>query len=209
LFYPARKYTVSSRFFKYSRGHIRNKEEIDIMDEFEAISRVLAGEREAFEFIVNKYQPALLTLAWGVLGNKEEAKDVTQDALVRAYLNLNGFDLEKSFKNWIYSITFHQCLDKKRREKLSQHYLQKASKELSASQSGDSPGQRMEENEYIHTILQKLNKNERLAISLTVNDGYTASEVAKVLDCAENTARVYLFNAKRKLRKLVERNRYV
>jgi len=54
-----------------------------------------------------------------------------------------------------------------------------------------------------------LNKNERLAISLTVNDGYTASEVAKVLDCAENTARVYLFNAKRKLRKLVERKRYV
>jgi RNA polymerase sigma-70 factor (ECF subfamily) len=180
-----------------------------MIDETEAISRCLAGEREAFEFIVNKYQPGLLTLAWGILRNREEAMDVTQDVLVKAYLNLNSFNPEKSFRNWIYAIAYHRCLDHRRKEESSKNYVQRISRELLIKSRRNSQHQKLEELGHLKAILQKLNERERLAISLTVNDGYTASEVANVLGCAESTARVHLFNAKRKLKKLFEGNVHV
>jgi len=180
-----------------------------MMDETEAISRCLAGERGAFEFIVNKYQSGLLTLAWSILGNREEAMDAAQDALVRAYMNLKTFNPKKNFRNWIYSIAYHRCLDCRRKEKLSKRYLQRASRELQSNSADNGQERQLEEFEYLNAILQRLNERERLAISLTLNDGYKASEVASILGCAESSARVYLFNAKRKLKKFLERNDHV
>jgi len=68
---------------------------------------------------------------------------------------------------------------------------------------------KIEDSEIFSPILSKLKDKERIAISLRVNEGYSAKEIAQTLDCAESTARVYLFNAKRKLRKLLERKKDV
>ncbi len=66
-----------------------------------------------------------------------------------------------------------------------------------------------DESAVLSPLLKKLTVKERLALSLSVNEEYTAAEIAEVLQCAESTARVHLFNAKRKLRKGLERNSYV
>ena len=58
-------------------------------------------------------------------------------------------------------------------------------------------------------LLEKLTAKERLALSLSMNEGYAAAEIAGILHCAESTARVHLFNAKRKLRKGLEGNSHV
>jgi RNA polymerase sigma-70 factor (ECF subfamily) len=80
------------------------------MEDNKIISSCLSGEKEAFEMLIKKYQVPILHLAWRILGDKDEAKDATQDTFVQVFSNLNRFDRGMSFKNWLYSITYKRCL---------------------------------------------------------------------------------------------------
>ena len=82
------------------------------MDDNEIITRCLSGEMEAFELLVRKYQSSLLSLSWHIMGDKEEARDITQEAFIQSYKNLDRFDAGKSFKNWIFAIAYRRCLDR-------------------------------------------------------------------------------------------------
>lgn len=175
------------------------------MEDSEIISRCTSGETEAFEMLVMRYQANILSLAWSILGNKEEARDVTQDAFIQAYFHLNRFDRTRSFKNWLFSIAWKRCLDRKKKEKSLINFIKKSPREEQINATREYRERKIENSEIFSPILNRLNRKERIAISLRINEGYSAREIAQTLDCAESTARVYLFNAKRKLKKFLER----
>ena len=180
-----------------------------LMEDKTIVSRCLAGESEAFEVLVNRYQEKILSLSWSILQNKEEAKDVTQEAFTQAYFNLVHFDKTKSFKNWLYSIAYRRCIDRKRKEKLLTQYIKKTKKEKRLNHNSKDKERRLDNSEVFGPILARLNEKERTAISLKVSEGYSAREISKIINCAESTARVYLFNAKRKLKKMLEEKKDV
>ncbi len=179
------------------------------MDDREIISQCLSGEIEAFEMLVNKYQSDILSLTWSVLGNQEEAKDVTQEAFIQSYLNLNRFDSTKSFKNWLYAIAYKRCLDRKRKEKSLTKFIRKAIQENRPGAKEENKEGRIEDSEIFGPLLSRLNGKERITISLKMSEGFSAKEIAEILRCAESTVRVYLFNAKKKLKKLLEEKKHV
>jgi RNA polymerase sigma-70 factor (ECF subfamily) len=178
-------------------------------DDGQTIARCLAGDREAYEMIVNKYQAGVLSLAWGILGNRAEAEDAAQETFFRAYLNLQNFDRARDFKNWLYAIAYKRCLDRIREVKTEKKYRSRIAEAAAPVTSGLETELGVEESALLSPLLKKLTFKERLALSLSTNEEYTAAEIAEVLRCAESTARVHLFNAKRKLRKGLERNSYV
>ena len=175
---------------------------VTFMDENEIITRCLNGDTEAFEMIVNRYQEPLLALCWSVLRNPEEARDTTQDAFIQAFHHLGRYDPERSLKNWLYSIAYHRCLDKIRKFKSFQNYVKIGAPAEQDPRYSDirSPGD-AEFSPEIQRQLGRLPRKERIALLLKARDGYTAGEIAQIFDCAESTARVYLFNARRKLQK--------
>jgi RNA polymerase sigma-70 factor (ECF subfamily) len=87
----------------------------------EAIRRVLAGDRDAFEVLVERYQGRAFRLALRVLRDEESARDAVQDALLKAYSALPGFRGRSSFYTWLYRLVMNQCLDLKRRDKSDHH----------------------------------------------------------------------------------------
>lgn len=180
-----------------------------LMEDKEIISRCLSGEIEVFELLVNKYQSNILNMSWSILQNKEEAKDVTQEAFSLAYFNLSDFDKTRNFKNWLYSIAYKKCMDRKRKEKLSTKYYRKVIKERKLSPDDERKKSRIEDSEIFSPLLRKLNEKERTAICLKMSEGYSAKEIAQIINCAESTARVYLFNAKRKLKNMLEEKKDV
>ncbi len=180
------------------------------MDENEIITRCLNGDTEAFEMIVTRYQEPLLALCWSVLRNPEEARDTTQDAFIQAFRHLDRYDPDRSLKNWLYSIAYHRCLDKIRKHRSFQHYMkvgapgERDPRSYDLLASGDA-----EFSPEIHRQLERLPQRERIALLLKTRDGYTAVEIAQIFDCAESTARVYLFNARRKLKKWLKEKEHV
>ena len=117
--------------------------------------------------------------------------------------------MTKSFKNWLYSIAYRKCIDRKRKEKLLTQYIKKTKREESLSSDGKDKERRIDESEIFAPILAHLNEKERTTISLKMGEGYSAKEIAQIINCAESTVRVYLFNAKRKLKKMLEEKKDV
>jgi RNA polymerase sigma-70 factor (ECF subfamily) len=179
------------------------------MDEKGIISRCLDGEKEAFGMIVEKYQSQLLHFTWSILGDKDEAKDVTQDSFLRSYLRLQSYDPEKSFKTWLYTIAYNRCVDKIREKQSMNRFIKKAQKEQTFPRPPFNPEKRLEDSQHFLAILRRLNKNERTALSLKLNEGYLSREIAEILGCKESTVRVYILNAKRKVKKFLEKNQNV
>lgn len=173
------------------------------MDDNDIISRCLSGDMEAFEMLVNKYQPGLLSLAWHILGDKEEARDITQEAFIQSYKNLDRFDREKSFKNWITAIAYRRCLDRIKKQKVRFRHFRSARFEDCVYENSHRKD-RLEDSDIFQAHLSKLNYKERMSLSLKINHGYSSKEIAEVLNSSESTVRVYLFNAKNKLKKLLK-----
>ena len=80
------------------------------MDEKEWIKRIVAGDTQMFSCLVAKYERMAYTIAFRILGNKEEAEEATQDAFVRMYRALPRFQFESKFSTWFYRIVYRVAI---------------------------------------------------------------------------------------------------
>lgn len=166
------------------------------------IEKSLQGDLEAFEGLVKKYQASLIALAWNTLGDPDDARDVAQETFIQAYIHLEKFDFNRSFKTWLFSIAVKRSIDRVRKKRSFLKYFDMQTKEMNPGVKQKE--KRIEESEIFYPLLKKLNQKERAAISLKVNEGYSAKEIAEVIKCSESTARVHLFNARKKLKELIK-----
>jgi RNA polymerase sigma-70 factor (ECF subfamily) len=176
----------------------------DAMDDRAIITRCLEGDTEAFETMVKRYQQPVLAMCWSVLRDREEARDITQEAFVSAFFHLDRYDMRRSFKNWIQAIAYHKCLDKLRKQSSFRRYLKKNRREDWLVDPDGSPESVSGFSEEFKAILDKLKERERIALLLKVRDGFTAAEIGEIIDCSESTVRVYLFHARNKLKKWIK-----
>ncbi len=87
-------------------------------DDLALVRRSLQGDERAFAELVSQYSAALYRLAWRMLRNEEEARDVVQEAFLRVYRALSTFDQSRKFSTWILRITTNLCIDHIRRRKV-------------------------------------------------------------------------------------------
>jgi len=174
-----------------------------MIDEAAVISACLQGAGEEFKAVVDHYKAPFMAAAVNILGNREDAEDVCQETFIRAYRNLGTYDPARSFKNWIFSILYHGCLDvikKKRRFRAAETRL-KAEISAPAARRPQEPAPSRAIGE---RILARLSPKERTAVVLWASEGFTSAEIAGVLGCSASTARVTLFNARKKLKTYLE-----
>jgi RNA polymerase sigma-70 factor (ECF subfamily) len=169
------------------------------MNEKEIIKTCLNGSVDAFETLVEHYQSRVIALAWNILGDPDEAKDTAQDTFIQAFKNLHRFDMKRNFKTWLMGITVKRAIDRIRKQKSFLKFF----KHLTENANFHIPANihRIEDTEIFYPLLKILTEKERAAVTLKINDGYSAREIGAILNCSEATARVYLFKAKKKLKK--------
>ncbi|MCP5102267.1 MAG: RNA polymerase sigma factor [bacterium] len=161
------------------------------------IRECLDGNRDAFELLVNRYEPHVKTLAWNITGNPEDAVEVSQEAFLQAFKNLHRCDLNKNFKNWLLGITFKRGIDKIRKQKSFRDFF---TRYIQVAPTKKEEITLIEESPVFLPLLKILNEKERTALSLQMNENCSAGEIGGILNCSENAARVTLFRAKRKLK---------
>lgn len=164
----------------------------------------LFGGAEEFKKIVDAYSPPLLALAINVLGNRQDAEDACQEAFLKAYLHRDAYDAGRSFKTWLMTILYRGCLDQLRKRKRFRAFALRAAWEapegVATPPAPPDAGPRAIEGR----LLELLSPRERTALSLWANEGCTAEEIARVIACRASTARVYLFNARKKIKAFME-----
>src|SRR5436190_11241235 len=95
------------------------------------IDRILAGDQQAFADLVDKHKRYALTIAFKILQHKPEAEEAAQDAFIKAYHHLAGFNRQSKFSTWLYRIVFNTAITYKRKHKNTFQDIETAVKEYS------------------------------------------------------------------------------
>ncbi|HEX2261787.1 MAG TPA: sigma-70 family RNA polymerase sigma factor, partial [Candidatus Binatia bacterium] len=85
--------------------------------DWELVQKCQAGETGAFQELVSRYHQKIYVVIVGLLGNREDALEVAQEAFFRAYRKINGFQGGSSFYTWLYRIAVNIAIDSQRRQK--------------------------------------------------------------------------------------------
>ena len=183
------------------------------VNDAELIREAQRGNRAAFEELVRLYDQAVLRLALRLTGSEQEARDIYQEAFLKAYRYLGGFRFECSFYTWIYRIVSNLCLDHLRRKEVRKEdppvvMDQKGQQinlleQVADERSGASPERdllRRELGARIAAALNKLTPRERLVFEMKHYQGLRLRTIGEALNTTEETAKNTLFRATQKLR---------
>ncbi len=173
------------------------------MDEQDIIGGCLRGDPVSSRAMVESYGNLVLSVALNVVGNRQDAEDVCQETFLQVFRRLDRYDRARSFKTWLLTIAYRRSLDMVRKKRRFKDFSERARFEPAVLQRGGNPHPAAPE-PLPSALLTKLSPRERTALTLWANEGYTAGDIADVLSCSASTARVYLFNARRKIKALLE-----
>ncbi|TMA11244.1 MAG: sigma-70 family RNA polymerase sigma factor [Deltaproteobacteria bacterium] len=161
------------------------------------------GEHKAFEELVERYKQKAYRIAFDFTRDREEAKDLSQEAFLRAFTHLNGFDQRASFYTWFYRILVNLCLDYRRRgqrvswQPFEEHDGKTAEKNEIAN-PGPSPDREAMSGEISRKIgaaLNSLPPKQRTAFVLKNHEGLSIREIAKIMQTAEGTVKTHIHRA--------------
>lgn len=172
-----------------------------------------AGDHAAFEELVHRYDQAVLRLALRLTRSQSDAKDIYQEAFLKAYRNLRRFRFECSFYTWMYRIVTNLCLDHLRNRRIRSEdpaVVFNADGEeydrlnhLADSHPGVNPERALLVGELrmsIDCALRKLTPRERIVFELKHYQGLRLRAVGEILNTTEETIKSTLFRATQKLR---------
>ncbi|MDP8228427.1 MAG: RNA polymerase sigma factor [Candidatus Electryoneaceae bacterium] len=174
------------------------------------IIRCQAGDQPAFEELIELYRTRVASIAYQVLGNYEDARDVSQEVFIKLYRGISKFDLNKKFFTWLYRLTINASIDflraKKRRskensiEERQDQYLNIPNPEYDSTVTEI---ERRELRQLFVQLAEQLNPKQRAAFILCDLHGFTSDETAEVMLCPKVTLRWYLHEARKRIRKMI------
>lgn len=174
--------------------------------DFELIDRCLAGDDGAFDRLVQRYQREIYQLAYRIVRNGEDAKDLAQDAFVQAYRSLGGFQRRSSFFTWLYRITVNLCLNyRKAAARLDPSEVDEGLPD--AREDALDGLARAEQERAVAEAIATLPPQQRATLTLRVHRGLSHKQIAEILDCSEGTAKANYFHAVRGLQARLARFR--
>lgn len=165
------------------------------------IATVLAGDKNAFETLVQRYEAALLRVARSRMGRPDWAEDVVQETLLCAFKSLHTYNSAYSFRTWLWTILLNQCRRQLKRFSrgvfIGSWEQQSSDEERRATlaeqlRSDESPSKRMaakERSELLDTLLTKLPEPQADALRLRFFGGLKFHEIAEAMGCSLSTAK--------------------
>lgn len=198
-------------------GMARGSNAGNMENDSDMVRGVLEGDATAYRGLVEKYQGRVYGMVYGMVRNREDARDITQEAFVKAYRSIHSFRLESSFYTWIYKIAMNQAIDflrKRKRRKASGFDEGIATRDgdggIADAHNSESPRKALERKQLYAAImdaLERLPEDQRQVVLLRELEGLSYREIAEVVGIPEGTVMSRLFYARKKLQKLLSGQR--
>jgi RNA polymerase sigma-70 factor (ECF subfamily) len=179
----------------------------------ELVARSRGGDVESFNQLILRWERPIYALAYRVIGREDDARDVCQEAFLRAFRALPGFKGQAKFSSWLYRITLNLCRDwirRHRRAPVSQlpdgaDPLELAA-ERGAVESIEDLAARRELSAAVEVAVAVLPEEQRTTIILKEYHGMTFQEIADLQGCPLSTVKTRLYQGLTVLRRQLERN---
>ncbi|MGV9265841.1 RNA polymerase sigma factor SigM [Kitasatospora sp. NPDC003701] len=163
-------------------------------DDAALLARHVAGDRDAFGLLVDRHRDRLWAVALRTLGDREEAADALQDALVSAFRAAHTFQGRSAVTTWLHRIVVNACLDRarrtaSRRTKPLDDDPQRLDALVGSAEPADSPVVRAELHRELAAALDELAPEQRAALVLVDMQGYPVAEAAELLGVPVGTVK--------------------
>ncbi|MEQ8671807.1 MAG: sigma-70 family RNA polymerase sigma factor [Aggregatilineales bacterium] len=169
----------------------------------EWVNATLQGDQDAFAEIVYTFQDAVYNLCYRMLGERTEAEDASQEAFLRAYMNLHRYDQDRSFNTWVLTIASNHCIDRIRKRKMLLLSIDEPLPANMALASDDPQPERVaemnERSKQVQELIDTLPEDYRLAVVLRYWYDYSYAEIADVMETSESAIKSRLFRARKML----------
>jgi RNA polymerase sigma-70 factor (ECF subfamily) len=183
------------------------------------VRQVLAGQRDAFDELIRRYQRQAVAVSFRLLGNTHDDLEVTQDAMLKAYANLTTLERPEAFGGWLMRIVSNLSLNFRRGRKIRQQLPlddliggPQAAQTGSAGSSesmlrGDDPVRALQSKELggrLKEALNQLPEKQRLAIVMFAIEKMPQKQVADAMDCSIEAVKWHVFQGRKRLRELLK-----
>jgi RNA polymerase sigma-70 factor, ECF subfamily len=197
------------------RWSAEDQARVDLSDEV-LCQRVADRDEAAFDQLVERYQGRAYRLAWSILRDAEEARDVSQEAFVRLFQSAASFGGRARFSTWFYRLLVNLCLDQRRK---TRWWRQIFAGNDGAGRSGEDAGETLldrqpaptsdplegmtkgRESDRLWAAVGTLSPQQRAVVILQAQEELSTKEIATILKCSEATVRVHLHRALMTLRR--------
>ena len=174
------------------------------------IKQVLKGDQNAFGEIVELYKDKVFQLSFRMLGNRHEAEDIAQEAFIRAYVNIQSFNMNLKFSTWLYRIATNLCIDRIRKKKPDYYLDAEVAGTEGLTMYSHIPSdtalpeddvESLELQESIQKEISKLPDKYRSVIVLKYIEEMSLNEISEILDIPLGTVKTRIHRGREALRK--------
>lgn len=167
------------------------------------LNRFRSGDTDAFASLVVRYQKPIFNAAFRVLGNTESAFDVSQAVFLKVFECIDDYDSKYKFFSWIYRIAVNESIDFLRKSSRNESLNEDADFEAPESASPERQLHDKEVSDRIQRALLQLNIDDRTVITLRHFNECSYQEIAEILVVEEKTVKSRIFEARKRLAKLL------
>jgi RNA polymerase sigma-70 factor (ECF subfamily) len=181
-----------------------------IDEDQELILQSKKGKMKAFRKLVEKYRKPAFFIALGLVGNRDDAYDISQEAFIRVWANVRKFNPRHRFFSWFYTILSNLCKNHLRKVEVRRRYIQSDMDSAQMNQGGQnplSPDLLLEKNETNLRLWEEITRlpfEFREIIVLKHFQGFSYKGIAQMLDIPLGTVMSRLYHARKKLKDSLE-----
>ena len=175
------------------------------------IKKARRGDGHSFGMLIENHERFVYNIVYRITGNFEDARDVSQEAFIKAFKNFSSYDESSAFSTWIYRIAVNTAIDhvrkKKRENNVSlENYItdEKGENHKSSVEEKIVSDERMSD---IIKALNALDEDFKTVVVLRDIEGMEYSQISKIIGCPEGTVKSRLSRARGKLRQIINKDR--
>jgi len=175
-------------------------------DERDIITRCQSGDEYAFEQLFYRHQEKVYNVAYRMMGNRQDAEEVTQDVFLRVYQKVSSLKSTSAFSTWLYRITTNMCVDEINRRKKRPVEESFSQSNLDSFCSDFNPEDKVianEEQALLWEAINSLKAEYRIIIILRDIEGLSYKELKQTLKCSMGRVKSRLHDARRELKTIL------
>jgi len=176
-------------------------------DDRQLVQTIRGGDADAFETLVRRKTSKVYALCYRIIGNAEDAKDISQLVFLKLWENLEKYDAQYAFDTWLYRMVTNVAIDFMRNKQSRDNAVNSNLRlvKTAAEEEQTVSVQRKEVENVFNEIATVLSPKQKAIFVMNQMEDLPSAEIAKILGCRESTVRNHLFNARKLMQQQLQR----
>lgn len=176
-------------------------------DDRELVRTIRQGDSDAFEQLVRRKTSKVYALCYRIIGNGEDAKDISQLVFIKLWENLEKYDPQYAFDTWLYRMVTNVAIDFMRSRQSRDNAVNSNLRLVKTATEAEQTVvvQRKEIENIFVEVSAALSPKQKTIFVMNQMEDLPSAEIAKILGCRESTVRNHLFNARKLMQQQLQK----